>query len=153
MIYFELINDKISYLKSCKTAQFWFGIGSLATSLYVLKWLTYYYCQRSRVSMTSFPLWTRKTGCKLSPQSQNSSMIFHSNQEICIRFHDNGVYFVLATGLCINLSGTVTPSQIIRPSSLWKLQLVGPSSSCFIVLPSFSRLDFFQVKNYATRTR
>ena len=26
MIYFELINDKISYLKSCKTAQFWYWI-------------------------------------------------------------------------------------------------------------------------------
>lgn len=94
-----------------------------------------------------------RLGTSWAHNHKNSSMIFHSNQEICIRFHDNGVYFVLVTGLCINLSGTVTPSQIIRPSSLWKLQLVGPSSSCFIVLPSFSRLDFFQVKNYATRTR
>ena len=42
--------------------------------------------------MTSFLFQTSKIGYQLSPQSDRQQFFFHSNQEICKRFHGNGIF-------------------------------------------------------------
>ena len=53
--------------------------------------------------MTSFSPQTSKNGYQLSPHSAEQQFFFHSNQKF-VNVSMTMVYFVLATGLCINLS-------------------------------------------------
>lgn len=91
MIYCTFMNWTISHLTNGKITQFWRWT-SLTKSI-VLEMTHWYYCQRFlRGSMTSFFRQTSKIGYKLSPQSTKQQLFFHSNQEICKRFHGNGIF-------------------------------------------------------------
>lgn len=96
--------------------------------------------------MTSFFWRTSKIGYKLSPQSTKQQLFFIVTRKF-VNVSMAMVYFVLATGLCINLRVTVTPNQIIGPSLPWKVELV--RSFSLLLKQFYCLLPFIQVTNSA----
>ena len=144
MIYCTFINWTISYLKTCKTAQFWIELRWKSIVLGMTHW---YYCQRFvKINDVIIMADVRvRLVISWAHNQLNSSYFF-----IATRKFTNvsmAILFCSSNRLLHKFESSVTPNQIIGPSLLWKIELFRTFS---LLLPQlYCLLPFIQVRNSA----